>query len=184
MIRYEIPDKWNEEAAKGFSEDGLNGNTRAKKLEAHMAGNLGEFALGRAMQRKGIPFKHIDPLTTGIYGYDFLIHSKRIDVKTKYRNVDCKIDYTCDVPDYQKNICDYYVFASWNKKGNTIELVSAARQNEFKANAELIEAGQIYEGRKLKSPTYVSQHSTFQTIDDWLEAADLYSYRFTFGEVT
>ena len=180
-MKFRVPSKWVDEAKIRSTEGGLNRRSMAgDNPDAQIAGHLGEFSFAKAMNNCGIRFRHID--VTETYDYDFLVGSKRIDVKTKVRgnngrSVPCKQDYTCDVPEYQANVCDSYVFASWDKEGEEIYLMSGCKQERFKAKAELKKAGVRFEGRLLQSDLLVARYCDFTEFDEYIDLLHLYSTR-------
>ncbi len=102
-MKFKVSSNWLREATKRSKEGGLNHRSMAgDNPDAQIAGHLGEFCFGRAMKDRNISFRHIE--VTETYDYDFLVGSKRIDVKTKVRgsngkSVPCRQEYTRDVPE-------------------------------------------------------------------------------------
>jgi len=183
VLTYPVSERWLDEAQARSKEGGLNEHTDVKDdIKGQITGHLTEFAFGRALKERGIPFEKINP--PPIWDYDFLVGSARIDTKGKFRRVDIRPHYTCDAPEYQQNAIDFYVFGSWNSVGKRIQLVAAASQKRFKEHAEVIPKGEIFDGRPLTSNRLVAHYKDFHPFKDYLEWLDLYTYQIAFGEKT
>ena len=77
-------------------------------------------------------------------GWDFVINSRRVDIKTMTRTVAMRPDFVHNFIGYQEAYpVDYYVFASYNIKKEILTLCGYVEKNELLQRAEFFPKGSL-----------------------------------------
>lgn len=77
-------------------------------------------------------------------GKDFIIHSKRVDIKTMTRSVPMREDFVHNFVGYQKNYdVDFYIFASYNTVNKHLTVCGYIDKHSFFERATFFEKGSI-----------------------------------------
>ena len=77
-------------------------------------------------------------------GFDFIINGKKVDIKTMGRMVDVKSHYVHNFVGYQLNFeCDYYIFASYNKRFSKLQICGVISKDQFLIKADHYNIGDL-----------------------------------------
>jgi hypothetical protein len=110
-------------------------NNKDKKYAA-----LGEYVFGKV-------FRSAKYVGNNSYDYDYILDSKKIDIKTKRRTVYPQLYYTASVPKYQvemqKNT--HYCFVSIKKtqRGYVCHICGKIEKSGFVKKAHLVKEGEV-----------------------------------------
>ncbi len=86
-------------------------------------------------------------------GFDFVINNLSFDVKCSGRSCDIRPHYQHNVYDFQKNYnVDYYLFTSYNRKKDIVEICGTIKKDEFFKKADYKERGQILKNDTTQQP--------------------------------
>ena len=106
--------------------------------EFQIAGNLGEMKF-KQMYLKAQRISNVD------YEADFIVNHKRIDVKTKLGNYECKDFYNVDVQAHQKyyNV-DWYVFFHYNRKKKELQYLGGITKEDYFKDCKFVKKGDVF----------------------------------------
>lgn len=105
-------------------------------------------------------------------GVDFVINSKKVDLKTMTRKVPVRDYFVHNFIGYQQNYdVDYYVFASYNTSNNILTICGYVSKEEFFTKAEFFPKGSLRErsdGTTFRTfaPLYEIKQSDLREIND------------------
>ncbi len=93
--------------------ENYNQKTIRKDNIGRHVGFIGELMTLKYLHNNGIIYdwQNFDPKKPN-YNFDININGIKVDIKTKDRTVDPKLNYDCSIAGYSKQHCDYYVFIS------------------------------------------------------------------------
>jgi hypothetical protein len=170
-------------AAGETTGEAYNGKTILSNGGGQYAGNLAEAVFARALDRRGIPFKHV---AQSCWSHDFEIHEARIDVKAKQRTVKALPRYSAHVTEGQMHYdCHYYVFASVLMRGGRadgVEFMGWMPKRQFWRQCARVRAGDSVDGLVEKVGAGRIEYGDLLPMVDLMERLNLYSYRYAFKE--
>jgi hypothetical protein len=150
----------------GMRPDDSNG-TKSQQL----VGVIGQNMMAHAL---GLPF--MQPTTTHDGGVDFVIHGKKIDIKTMGRTVTPKLDYVNNLIASQTRFnVDGYIFSSLNTIDYKLTICGWLPKETFLWFAKFYEKGTIRERTnnttfELKADTYeIENEDLIYKIHNWGE---------------
>ena len=106
--------------------------------EFQIAGNLGELTFKKM-------YLQAERISNKDYEADFIVNNKRIDVKTKLGNFECKDFYNVDVQAHQKDYnVDWYVFFHYNRKKKELEYLGGITKEDYFKYCKPVYQGDVF----------------------------------------
>ena len=153
----------------GMRPDDSNGTK-----DQQLVGVIGQNMMAHAL---GLPF--MQPTTTHDGGVDFVIHGKKIDIKTMGRKGTPTLKYVNNLIASQTRFnVDGYVFTSLNRNNNVLTICGWLPKTTFLWFAKLHEKGTLRERRdstvfELKADTYeIKNEDLIYKVHNWQELFD------------
>lgn len=142
MITVQVPELVLRESIKvcdqtNFGKRGFDDGNKTQQLHGIIAQNSMALAFG---------FPFVKPSDTWDGGWDFKIHSEKIDVKNASRTVTPKPQYEAlVVSDQVRYDVQIYLFTSYNHRRNELTICGWLTKDQFLKKARLYKRGDIIE---------------------------------------
>lgn len=133
-----------------ISGDNYNKKTIRKNNIGRLVGFIGELSIIKYLYNNSIKYdwQNIDPNKPN-FNFDIQINNLKIDIKSKDRTVEPKLDYECSIAGYSRQLCDYYVFTSITRNSqleypyHTANILGYIPHDEYYENAKTWKKGDI-----------------------------------------